>query len=419
VGNRVENKNLVQPERITSQLTDQLTGLAEAAKNLEGALYKERNYSKELRDYISRQTLHVQQLGESHQSLRSQLSELQSLEATSTAQIQRLTHELSLAMAELAQYRSAWSHVLKREEAARASLESKKACDDKIAELEAKITELSNLVHSERAQVEHAKKSQAYAEAEIKKLNEKAVSLELIQEKLMKQISSFEDMKKNYELEVATAQAKLREQYELEAIALRQKLMNENTFELARLKDHLQAAEHETAQSELAKRIDVERKQIQLDSDTRLQRESARIQHESQIQVSREMQKLRSEFTQVMSHKEETIAILTRKCSEAELEYSKEKIQHSRSMNDLKSLTQDATQANNAVEIMKRQLDLAKLNESKNALRVERLEKQIAALASEHALQQRILQNSIRADEQTLIETTQVSSGIPLPNVFN
>ena len=88
-------------------------------------------------------------------------------------------------------------------------------------------------------------------------------------------------------------------------------------------------------------------------------------------------------------------------------------------MNDLKSLTQDATQANNAVEIMKRQLDLAKLNESKNALRVERLEKQIAALASEHALQQRILQNSIRADEQTLIETTQVSSGIPLPNVFN
>jgi len=158
VGNRVENKNLVQPERITSQLTDQLTGLAEAAKNLEGALYKERNYSKELRDYISRQTLHVQQLGESHQSLRSQLSELQSLEATSTAQIQRLTHELSLAMAELAQYRSAWSHVLKREEAARASLESKKACDDKIAELEAKITELSNLVHSERAQVEHAKK---------------------------------------------------------------------------------------------------------------------------------------------------------------------------------------------------------------------------------------------------------------------
>lgn len=377
------------PNPAPSQLGHQLESLAAASRNLETSLQREREYSRQLRDYINNMITRFNSLQKVEKEQARELQELRAGIKESSRRVSELTTDLAKVRSELERYRTAWSDVLSREQKAQTAISRAEAVQKRVGELEASLKALEQKYLSEKAQRERAENHVAVHRTELQNALVRMHSADARFNDMTKELESLHALRKNHQLEMAKAVEEAR--LKAEAAVVRQYDQMSQELQVERARSHKMTSERDQDRERIHKELDAgyrrELTRVRAELEARFASERAALEARSQEAISREIQ-----------DREKVVASLTESLKNVreELSRSREEIgaieQGSRSRElECLRLKGDVTQAERAAEEERR--------------RRQRLEQDYSATTQRIALLRaecQMLQEVLLADKREL-----------------
>jgi chromosome segregation ATPase len=284
-----------------SQLGHQIETIAAASRALEGALLRERTYSKQLREYVNQVIARMQYLQKQEQEATEKLKEVQAGRDTTTKQIQELNAELEKTKKELSQYRNAWGQILAREKHAQYILSRGEVSAKRIQELELALATLEKRLIAEKAGREKAEGHVSTHRQELQTALVRLHSSEARYNDMARELEAIHSLRKNHTLELSRLEQVTREKLEAQFVREREQLLmdiSKEREEFSRTLAEIERARVDSEQSRERLRRDLESK-----FNAEIQRLKAQSEIQSQSQLEREQasQALRNEVSKLES----------------------------------------------------------------------------------------------------------------------
>ncbi|MFL5814778.1 MAG: hypothetical protein ACJ763_14480 [Bdellovibrionia bacterium] len=289
-----------------SQLAHQIETIAAASRALETALIRERNYSKQLREYVNQVITRMHFLQKQEQEATDKLKEIQAGRDTSSKQIQELGAELDKTRKELTQYRNAWGQILAREKHAQYILSRGETSAKRIQELELALGTLEKRVAAEKTAREKAEGHVSMHRQELQTTLVRLHSSEARYNDMARELEAIHTLRKNHTLELSRVEQVAREKFEAQLSREREQIMAElgkEREEFSRTLAQLEKARMESEQSRERLRRDLESKfnaeiqRLKAQADAQSQSQQA----QSQLESEQAKEALRGEISKLES----------------------------------------------------------------------------------------------------------------------
>ncbi len=255
------------PGNSPSQLGHQLESLASAGRNLETALLREREYSKQLREYINNVINRFNSLQKVEKEQARELQELRTAVKESSRRINELTTDLAKVRSELEKYRTAWTEVLNREQQAQVALSRMDATQKRVSELDSALKLMEQRYQSEKSQRERVESQVNVHRTELQNTLVRLHSSEARFNDMTKELESLHSIRKNHQLEIVKAGEDARIKNEAELVRQYDTMSRELQNERARY-------------HQLSQEREQDKDRIQRELDASYRRELARIKAE-------------------------------------------------------------------------------------------------------------------------------------------
>ncbi len=294
-----------------SQLAHQIETIAAASRTLEGALLRERNYSKQLREYVNQVIARMHFFQKQEQETTERLKELQSNRDQNTKQAQELAAELQKARNELAQYRNAWGQILAREKHAQYILSRGEVSVKRIQELELALSTLEKRIEAEKSGREKAEGHASTHRQELQTALVRLHSSEARYNDMARELEAIHTLRKNHTLELSRVEQIAREKFEAQLSREREQLAREREQLLAELakerEEYLRnRADVEKIRTESEQARERLRREMELKLNSEVQRFTAQAEETAKMKsmirsLGDESKALRSELSQSRS----------------------------------------------------------------------------------------------------------------------
>jgi chromosome segregation ATPase len=293
-----------------SQLAHQIETIAAASRALETALIRERNYSKQLREYVNQVIMRMHSLQKQEQEASDKLKEIQTGRDTSAKQIQELGAELDKTRKELTQYRNAWGQILAREKHAQYILSRGEISAKRIQELELSLGTLEKRVAAEKSAREKAESHVSTHRQELQTALVRLHSSEARYNDMARELEAIHTLRKNHTLELSRVEQMAREKFEAQLLREREQIMTalmKEREEFSRTLAELERARMESEQSRERLRRDLETKfnaevqRLKAQAEAQSQSQLAQAQLEREQATEQVKEALRGEITKLES----------------------------------------------------------------------------------------------------------------------
>lgn len=302
------------PNPAPSQLGHQLESLATASRNLEGALQREREYSRQLRDYINNMITRFNSLQRVEKEQARELQELRAGMKDSLRRVSELTTDLAKVRSELERYRTAWAEVVSHEQRAQATLARADAVQKRVVELEASFKAIEQKYLSEKSQRERAESHVSVHRAELQNALVRLHSADARFNDMTRELESLHAIRKNHQQELARAVEEAR--VNAEAAIVRQYDQMSRELQAERARVHQLMTEREK-----------EKENHRQEAEEGYRRELSRVRGELEAHFTNERLAIEAKGEEAISHeiqdREKIITSLTEALKSAREELSR------------------------------------------------------------------------------------------------
>jgi chromosome segregation ATPase len=375
-------------ELAPSQLAHQIESIASASRSIETALMRERNYSKQLREYAQQIITKLHFLQRQEKEATDRLREIQSHRDENARQVKELSAELQKSQQELLRFRNAWSQIQAREKHAQYVLSQGETSAKRIQELEIALSALEKRLQVEKSSREKAEGHVATQRQELQTALVRLHSSEARYNDMARELEAIHTLRKNHALELSRVEQMVREKLEAQVVRERELMQHELAREKERWGQEL--AQEREKFSKTRTELGFELERLRSDSDS----EKERLRRELETKHFAEIQRIKAQAeTQLQMERQQSSESLRGEIAKMESII--------RSLGDeSKSLRNELSQARaevSSIEQSNRQVELDLLRSREE---VSSLQKQIAEERGRRSALEQSYQNSEKARQE-------------------